>query len=81
MIAMRCAIYIRVSTAKQEEKGFSLDWQRKTLPQIAKEKGWESGKSDIYDEGSQSGETIIERPRFQKLLESSKVFCFNIAMD
>lgn len=67
---LRCALYIRVSTVQQEEKGFSLDWQRKHLVEIAKTKGWKLGFSDIYDEGSQSGETIIERPKFQQLLNN-----------
>ena len=66
---LRCAIYVRVSTVRQEEKGFSLDWQRKNLLEIARDKDWKITKQDIYDEGSQSGETIVERPKFQKLLE------------
>lgn len=64
----RCAVYIRVSITKQEEKGFSLDWERKNLLEIAKPKKRKVGKNDIYDEGGQSGETIVERPQFQKLL-------------
>ena len=70
-MTLRCALYIRVSTTRQEEKGFSLDWQRKNLPEIAKTKKWKAGRNDIYDEGSQSEETIVERPQFQKLLDNA----------
>ena len=67
---MRCAIYIRVSTVAQKEKGFSLDWQRKNLIDLAKTKDWKLEKRDMFDEGRQSGETISERPIFQKLLKA-----------
>ena len=77
---LRCAVYIRVSTVQQEEKGFSLDWQRKNLLEIAKTKGWSVAKNDFYDEGSQSGETIIERPQFQKLLENIKKQKYDIVL-
>src|SRR5437899_3352125 len=76
----RCAIYIRVSTAKQEEKGFSLDWQRKNLPEVARSKEWKVGKSDIFDEGSQSGETIVERPQFRRLLENLKKGKYDVVL-
>ena len=61
----RCAIYIRVSTAKQEDR-YSLKQQREALPRIAAEHGWEY---EIYDEGAVSAETIEARPQFRRFLE------------
>ncbi len=40
----------------------------------------ESRKNDLYDEGSRSGETIVERPQFQKLLENVGKGKYDIAL-
>ena len=60
----RCAIYIRVSTAKQEDR-YSLKQQREDLPRMAADRGW---TCTIYDEGVASAETMAARPQFQRLL-------------
>ena len=59
----RCAIYIRVSTAKQEDH-YSLKQQREDLPRMAADRGW---SCTLYDEGVASAETIAARPQFQRL--------------
>jgi len=60
----RCAIYVRVSTAKQEDR-YSLKQQREDLPRMAADRGW---TCTTYDEGVASAETMAARPQFQRLL-------------
>lgn len=47
---MRCAIYIRVSSAEQRREGYSLPEQKRVLTEYAEEQGYKI--VDIYaDEG------------------------------
>ena len=73
---MICAIYIRVSTKRQQEK-FSLPSQKKILVQYAKSQGWDYL---LYDEGAVSGETIEDRPVMTKLLQDAKQKKFDICL-
>ena len=69
---MRCAIYIRVSTKKEEQKN-SLITQKEGFIQYVAEKGW-----DIYDfyVDVDSG-TIPKRDALQKLIEDAKAKKFD----
>lgn len=81
---MTCAIYIRVSTETQAEKGHSLDAQEKEGIRICKQNGWdyqifrEAGKSAYKD-------TLDNRPEIQKILdladEGKIEYCFVTELD
>jgi len=61
------AIYIRVSSEEQAEKGYSLAEQQR----VCSEKAWEMGASDVVvyaDEGISGG--ILERPALTRLREA-----------
>jgi DNA invertase Pin-like site-specific DNA recombinase len=61
---MLCAIYTRVSTARQVD-GFSLAEQRRVLVGIAEQRGW-SWK--LFSDPGNSGESLDRRPGMQSLL-------------
>ncbi|WP_242300711.1 recombinase family protein [Bacillus cereus group sp. BfR-BA-01494] len=61
---MRCAIYRRVSTDEQAEKGHSLDNQKFRLESFAMSQGWEI-TGDYVDDGY-SGKNM-ERPALKKM--------------
>ncbi len=58
--------YVRVSSAKQLEEGFSYDSQIKMVKQHAKEKeyDWQKGLGDrgYYSDGGRTGSTSIQLP-------------------
>ena len=63
-LAIITAIYIRVSTEEQAEKGFSAENQIERLSHTAKEQGW---KYEIFDDRGHSG-AKFNRPELQRML-------------
>ena len=63
---MTWAIYIRVSTRHQAEKGFSLEDQRERLIACAAERGW---SYQVFEDAGESGENLEERPGLVHLLK------------
>ncbi len=72
---MRCAIYVRVSTNKEEQKT-SLENQRALFLQYVLERGWSI--YDFYVE-IQSG-TKSKRPELQRLIADAKAKKFDMIM-
>lgn len=66
---MRVALYLRASTLKQTEEGYSLDYQREILYNYVKTREWEIVGE--YEDAGESGRTI-KRPAFNKMLEDAK---------
>lgn len=66
----KAAIYIRVSTSEQADKGYSIDEQRERLIAYCKAMGWEM--SGVYVDGGYSGKDI-NRPGLQKLISEIKL--------
>lgn len=68
---LRCAIYIRVSTAMQRMEGWSLDAQRASLEAFAKARGWKV--VDVYaDEGKSARKRLKGRKEIFRLLDDVK---------
>jgi DNA invertase Pin-like site-specific DNA recombinase len=68
---LRCAIYIRVSTAEQRIEGWSLPAQEATLRAEAEKKGWKV--VGVYaDEGKTARKRLKERKAIHHLLEDVK---------
>lgn len=65
-MALRVALYTRVSTEDQAREGFSLDAQLDRLRSYAKAQGW-TVAGEYVDEGH-SGRTT-KRPMYQKMLD------------
>ncbi len=66
---MKCAIYIRVSTTEQAEKGTSLKTQEEALKKYCQENNYQI--YNIYKDDGYSGGTL-DRPGIQRLLEDIK---------
>ena len=66
------ALYIRVSTDKQAEEGFSLDEQKRRLEQFCQGHGWNVCPDHIYVDAGVSGKSTA-RPGFQKMLQRRKL--------
>ena len=62
------AIYVRVSTARQAEEGYSVPAQVERLTYYCKAQGWNNIKE--YVDGGFSG-SKLERPKIQELIEDS----------
>lgn len=68
---LRCAIYIRVSTAMQKMEGWSLEAQRASLTTFAKARGWKV--VCVYaDEGKSARKRLKHRKEIFRLLEDVK---------
>jgi len=65
----RCFLIIRVSTASQE-KGYSLESQRKDLPLLARKYNLDFDDDDIYDEGVASTSNQSERIVFYRAIDN-----------
>lgn len=64
---MRCAIYIRVSSAEQRREGYSLPEQKRVLTEYAEEQGYKI--VDIYaDEGISASKKPHLRHDFQRMM-------------
>ncbi|PEW95888.1 hypothetical protein CN446_15040 [Bacillus cereus] len=68
---MRCAIYRRVSTDEQVEKGYSLENQKIRLESFATSQGWEV-VGDYVDDGYSGKDT--NRPAFKKMFKDVEKF-------
>ncbi|MDO9528890.1 MAG: recombinase family protein [Syntrophales bacterium] len=67
-MAIITAIYIRVSTEEQAEKGFSVENQIEKLSHTAEEQGWQH---EIFDDRGYSG-AKFDRPELQRMLKLVK---------
>lgn len=68
---LRCAIYIRVSTAMQRMEGWSLDAQRASLTAFANARGWKV--IGVYaDEGKSARKRLKDRKEIHRLLDDVK---------
>ena len=65
-MAMRAAIYLRVSTEDQAREGYSLEAQRKRLTAYCKARGWDV--ADVYVDDGHSGRSV-KRPAYARMLE------------
>lgn len=65
------ALYIRVSTQKQAEEGFSLEAQRKELDAYCTAQGWNVCEQHIYVDAGISGKSD-DRPAFQAMLQAAQ---------
>jgi len=65
------ALYIRVSTQKQAEEGFSLASQRKELDAYCLAMGWVTCDQHVYIDAGISGKSD-DRPAFQAMMVSAK---------
>ncbi|HFU6611241.1 TPA: recombinase family protein [Bacillus paranthracis] len=74
---MKCAIYRRVSTDMQAEKGSSLEAQKERLTAFAISQGWEIAY-DYVDDGYSAKNT--ERPAFQQMIQGMKERQFDIIL-
>ncbi|WP_394219126.1 recombinase family protein [Halobacillus trueperi] len=69
------AIYIRVSTVEQAEKGFSIEAQEHQLKEYCRKNGLRVYK--VYSDSGISGKGIKGRSELQSLLLDAKNGCFN----
>ncbi|MCB0082030.1 MAG: recombinase family protein [Caldilineaceae bacterium] len=65
------ALYIRVSTSKQAEEGFSLDAQRERLDAYCVSQGWTVDADLVYVDAGESGKTT-DRAAFQAMLKAAE---------
>lgn len=77
---MKVAIYTRVSTQMQVDKGVSLDAQKDELIEYCNKNNYEY---DIFEDAGISGKTINKRKELQKLLNNLKnydiVLCYKLS--
>lgn len=67
---MKAALYTRVSTDEQVEKGFSLDAQKRRLMEYCASNNYEIYK--LYSDEGISGHSIIKRKALQEMLSDAK---------
>lgn len=65
------ALYIRVSTDKQANEGFSLDAQRERLEAFCVAQGWAVNANHVYVDAGQSGKTT-DRDAFQEMMQAAR---------
>lgn len=77
---MKVAIYTRVSTQMQVDKGVSLDAQKDELIEYCNKNNY---NYDIFEDAGISGKTINKRKELQKLLNNLKnydiVLCYKLS--
>ncbi len=77
----RVAIYLRVSTDEQAEKGHSLDIQKETLLKFCKDSNYTVDEKNIYIDGGYSGSlNINKRPALKKLFDDAELGQFDIVL-
>lgn len=67
----RTALYIRVSTERQAEEGFSLDAQAQRLGAYCQAQGWTVDPAHIYVDAGVSGKST-HREQFQAMMGAAK---------
>jgi site-specific DNA recombinase len=75
---MKAALYIRVSTDRQNEEGFSMEAQHDLLMELLEKKGMELYR--VYSDPGISGRTIKKRPGIQRLIEDMKAGKFDAVL-
>ena len=65
----KVALYVRVSTAKQDQEGYSIPLQKERLIAYCKAKGWVV--AGVFVDPGHSGSTL-ERPGIESLIEAVK---------
>lgn len=70
-IVERTAIYIRVSTQKQADEGFSLEAQQERLEAYCKAQGWLVDAADIYIDAGASGKST-DRAQFNQMVKAAE---------
>ncbi len=73
----KAALYIRVSTEEQAEKGASIEAQREFLQDWAEKEGFEI--YDIYIDDGYSGKNL-NRPALQRLIKDAKAGKFQVVL-
>lgn len=66
------ALYVRVSTERQVEEGFSLDAQKERLQAHCVAQGWSVDAKHIYIDAGVSGTSTEKRERFQAMIHAAK---------
>lgn len=72
------AVYVRVSSEEQAEKGYSIDEQKKLLVSYCESNGYRV--YDIYTDAGISGKDIVHRPAMQRMLGDAKARKFNLVL-
>ncbi|MBQ9072411.1 MAG: recombinase family protein [Bacilli bacterium] len=67
---VRVGLYIRVSTERQVQEGYSIQAQKENLTKFAKQQGWYI--FDLYADEGVSGKDIKHRPEVKRLLGDIK---------
>ena len=65
------ALYIRVSTGKQAEEGYSLEAQQERLQAYCTAQGWTVAPEHIYVDAGISGKTT-DRPQFKAMMAAAQ---------
>ncbi len=73
----KAAVYVRVSTTKQANEGYSLEAQEKTLKKFVRDRGWNLHR--VYKDAGVSGGTV-RRDAFQKLLNAAERGMFDVVV-
>src|SRR5688500_5211458 len=75
--AIRVALYYRVSQPGQVD-AYSLDAQRRLLPEHAQRMGWEVAGE--YEDAGISGESLVYRPGMMQLLADAQAGRFDVIL-
>lgn len=67
---MNAGLYVRVSTEKQVQEGFSIAAQKANLSKFTKSQGW--NVFDVYADEGISGKNIEDRPEVKRLINDVK---------
>ncbi|MDD2518408.1 MAG: recombinase family protein [Bacilli bacterium] len=67
---IKAGLYIRVSTDRQAEAGYSVEAQKENLTNFANEQGWNI--FDLYADEGISGKNIQDRPDVKRLINDIK---------
>lgn len=72
-VKMDCTgLYVRVSTEKQADEGFSLDAQKQRLQAYCEAQGWHVCADHIYVDAGISGKSTVGRDSFNAMMQAAK---------
>ena len=74
---MRAVLYLRASTIKQSEEGYSLEYQRDKLESYADSRDWEI--IGEYEDAGESGRTT-KRPAFNRMVDDAQAQLFDTVL-